>query len=370
MPAEQDRPDWLPEPPPPRPARREGAIESAMRRFDGVDEPAPSATPRPAGSWSSRHRPQLAFAMSAALVLVVGIPVALNGLREPPPASVEAPADVGPTARLEGAADEIAPPAQVATPDSQAPEAAAEVADAEQAPVGRIGVPSAAEAPPAPPAPAQMAAAAPPPPPPPPPAPQSPQFAERAEAAPAQDGKIVVTGARVASAAPVSDYAAGAEPAGRAATSPTVRYARFVPRLQAAVAAGDRRAVVGLVRFPLRVNSAGGSRLYRDRRSVEADYDRILHAARPASDPHAASRPLVGPRPGRDDRQRRNLAFRNVPQSRMPAHRAGPHSGGESLSLMPVAAGAVSRACGVRRGRPVRRPRRPPVCSCRDLRSG
>jgi hypothetical protein len=53
-------------------------------------------------------------------------------------------------------------------------------------------------------------------------------------------------------------------------------YATFLTRLQNAVRANDRGAVIKLIQFPLRVNANGGSRLYRDARSVRADYDRIF----------------------------------------------------------------------------------------------
>jgi hypothetical protein len=55
-------------------------------------------------------------------------------------------------------------------------------------------------------------------------------------------------------------------------------YASFLARLQRAARAGDRRAVIGLIGFPLRVNFAAGARVYRDARSVERDFDRIFTA--------------------------------------------------------------------------------------------
>lgn len=67
---------------------------------------------------------------------------------------------------------------------------------------------------------------------------------------------IVVTGARIRQA-------------------PTA-YAAFVPRLQATVRTNDRGALIRLIAFPLRVNGAGGAKFYRDRRSVERDFDRIF----------------------------------------------------------------------------------------------
>ena len=57
---------------------------------------------------------------------------------------------------------------------------------------------------------------------------------------------------------------------------PPTAYAAFVPRLQAAVRTNDRGALIRLIAFPLRVNGAGGAKVYRDRRSVERDFDRIF----------------------------------------------------------------------------------------------
>ena len=65
-----------------------------------------------------------------------------------------------------------------------------------------------------------------------------------------------------------------AEPADPA--RPTDGYGHFLSRLQAAVRGGSKGAVVRLVDLPLRVNFAGGAQTYRDRRSVERDFDRIF----------------------------------------------------------------------------------------------
>src|SRR3954454_13463297 len=90
MPVEQDQYD-LPAPPPPRPARREAAIETALRKFHGADEAAPAAGERPKRSWAGAHRPQLAVLVSATLLIVVGIPAALIGIRNQPTTSERAP---------------------------------------------------------------------------------------------------------------------------------------------------------------------------------------------------------------------------------------------------------------------------------------
>lgn len=53
-------------------------------------------------------------------------------------------------------------------------------------------------------------------------------------------------------------------------------YAAFLEGLQAAVRADDRRAAIALIAFPLRVNSAGRTKIYRDAASVERDFDSIF----------------------------------------------------------------------------------------------
>jgi hypothetical protein len=112
-----------------------------------------------------------------------------------------------------------------------------------------------------------MAAATPPPPPPPPPPASEPagttqRLADRAEAA-TQD--IVVTGTHIANPALEAPSAAKV----MVAEQP---YAPFLAQLQAAVRADDRAAVIGMIRFPLRVGSA----TYADAASVGRDFDRIF----------------------------------------------------------------------------------------------
>ena len=91
MAAEKDQSGWLPTPPSPRPARREAAIETALRRFDGGEDAAAPAREGARRSWASTHRPQLAMAFSAMLLVVVGVPAALIGLRNAPTTSEKAP---------------------------------------------------------------------------------------------------------------------------------------------------------------------------------------------------------------------------------------------------------------------------------------
>ncbi|HEY6817286.1 MAG TPA: hypothetical protein VI168_17240, partial [Croceibacterium sp.] len=67
----------LPDPPPPRPARREAAVEEALRRFDGHGPTAPERPvgARPASGHAGWGRPQIAALASVALVVVVSVPI-------------------------------------------------------------------------------------------------------------------------------------------------------------------------------------------------------------------------------------------------------------------------------------------------------
>jgi len=98
----------LPEPPLPRPARREAAVEEALRRFDAGGEHAPELTSRPRraparGGWA---RPQIAALASIALVVLVSVPIWLTERNRLPggpigvssPAQGEATPSVVPTA--------------------------------------------------------------------------------------------------------------------------------------------------------------------------------------------------------------------------------------------------------------------------------
>ena len=76
-------------------------------------------------------------------------------------------------------------------------------------------------------------------------------------------GEIVVTGTLV-----------NESKAARAAVADD--NAAFLRRLQARIRTNDRAAVAQLVSLPLRVNAAGGARTYRDRRSIERDFDKIF----------------------------------------------------------------------------------------------
>jgi len=112
-------------------------------------------------------------------------------------------------------------------------------------------------------------AAAPPPPPPPP----APTFAQKsANEAIADD--VVVTGSLMR--APKSARAEGYAPSAPDWVLKDGAYAAFLTKLQTAVRADDRAAVVALVAFPLRVNSGGRSRLYRHAAAIRRDYDAIF----------------------------------------------------------------------------------------------
>jgi hypothetical protein len=70
----------LPDPPPPRPARRDAALAAAMRRFDGIPDPVAEAAPRPAasrGGAGKRWGPVGAFA-SILVVALISVPIALH----------------------------------------------------------------------------------------------------------------------------------------------------------------------------------------------------------------------------------------------------------------------------------------------------
>lgn len=86
----------LPEPPPPRPARRDAAIAEALRRFDGGGSAppladrsrAPTSTP-----WRGRIvRPQFAAFATVALVALIGLPIWMSGDHQFGSVSPEAPA--------------------------------------------------------------------------------------------------------------------------------------------------------------------------------------------------------------------------------------------------------------------------------------
>ncbi|QNA85104.1 tetratricopeptide repeat protein [Sphingomonas sp. So64.6b] len=129
----------LPEPPPPNPARRQAAIDAAMRRFDGVDErPVPQGAPTRSGStrsgstrsgpslsggaspppwWTRLGRPQLGALVSVALIALIGLPVAMVSFNDPyGPMSVPRPAAVDAPAPTSKSAGSIASPSTMIAP--------------------------------------------------------------------------------------------------------------------------------------------------------------------------------------------------------------------------------------------------------------
>ena len=257
MAVEKDQPGWLPEPPPPRPARRDAAIEAALRKFDGVEDAAPSAAEGPRRSWASTHRPQLALALSAMLLVVIGVPAALIGIRNESAPPVKPRPAVAVTRDVERAPPTHAaepPPAPVPAP--QPPTAALRKYRGGDREEVLNNLPLAEAAPPA----AALAA------PPPPPAPAPPRTRATEEAA-TQD--LMVTGSRIAQPALQAPSAAKV----MSAEQP---YAAFLSRLQAAVRRNQRNALIAMVAFPLRVNFADGARTYRDAASLGRDFDRVF----------------------------------------------------------------------------------------------
>ena len=264
----------LPQAPPPRPAARRGAIETALRKFDGIDEPHAAFRPTRFG-WANAHRRPVGALVTAAIVAAISIPVVLVTLRDPPtaseippqspPATVQpaqpgqpefAPPPLEPQQQAEDiAAIEPPPaPAALAPPAAPARRNAMSLRSEEQKAI--------AGAPP-------PLVAAPPPPSPPPPAP-APQYAAEAE-----DANIVVSGSRIQAPAAkqsrrevVSDRVAG--------LSSDEDSALFLSRLQSALRANDRQSLKELIGFPLVVRLDGRVEIYRSWREVERDFDEIF----------------------------------------------------------------------------------------------
>jgi hypothetical protein len=189
----------LPRPPFPAPARREAAIEEALRRFDGgAARPPVSAGggsgPRRAGWQAWPVRPYAAAFASALLVALIAVPAILMspGGRSVPPG------DRGPPA-----AERVRPDSRIAAADAQPSEsdAAASASASDNSPTPSSGT---AKGPTQEPRPTQLARSEPPPPPPPPAGglaeADSRAFAAREPASAATPGKsnIVVTGSRIA----------------------------------------------------------------------------------------------------------------------------------------------------------------------------
>ena len=278
-----DDPVSLPKPPPPRPAARDAAIVAAMRRFDGEADEAPIRARRSSGAWVPKDRRAVGALATAAVIAIVSVPVAFTTLADNPrpvaSRSLQAPVEAQPdrvaSTVADAASDQGNEGGAAPAPVANEPPAAlshrslpALVAAPDQRATSVEEMAKAVQAAPAP------AMATPPPPPSPAPA-RSEQYSAEAGA---QD--MVVTGSRI----PRPDLqkqgsvSVMAERSPEAANSaaPAAPYGQFLSRLQAAVRAGNKGAVVRLVDLPLRVNFAGGARTYRDRRSIERDFDRIF----------------------------------------------------------------------------------------------
>ena len=80
MTGDEDIAGSLPAPPPPAPARREAAIEAALRRFDRI-EGFPATSDRPRRGWHA-SRPQLGALAGLALALLAGAPLAVQTLNQ------------------------------------------------------------------------------------------------------------------------------------------------------------------------------------------------------------------------------------------------------------------------------------------------
>ena len=274
----------VPDPPPPRPARRDAAIDAAMRRFDGAEDPPRTASDKPRRSWAGR--PQLAWAMTAGLVAIIGLPTAFLVMRDgnSPIFQASPPSSGGAEAHREDMTQNVVAVA-TPSPEPSAPPAKPPVTSVIPArPQSDARVPAAKQA-------DELAAAetpvmeyaAPPPPPPPPPPPVAPMVAQKSVGGVASND-VVVTGSRIPQPNPQREEGrvASAQRADVEDSLPVsglskdTSYATFLKHLQGAVRANDRGAVIKLVGFPLRVNSNGKTRVYRDAASVRADYDQIF----------------------------------------------------------------------------------------------
>lgn len=94
MAGDRDLSSLLPDAPPPRPARRAAAIETALRRFDGIpDPPAAAAVPtlaRP-GWWQRFGGPQTGAVVAILLAAIVALPIWVSERDRlvPPPVASE-----------------------------------------------------------------------------------------------------------------------------------------------------------------------------------------------------------------------------------------------------------------------------------------
>ena len=95
---------------------------------------------------------------------------------------------------------------------------------------------------------------------------------ETADAIAAESGNIAVTG----QLARRQNMASSAQ---KTVVTAEDAYTDFHEKLQSAFQANSRKAILGLIGYPLEVNFNGNTRTYRTRSDVERDYDRIFTAA-------------------------------------------------------------------------------------------
>lgn len=291
MAVQADEPVPLPRAPPPRPAARQAAIDAALRHFDGREpsQTGSSVRRRRGGwmGWAATHQRAAGAFATAALVLVVSLPVGLGMLREPGPTSVPAstdavttaPACTGPDCPSELAASETAD----AQEEQLAFEPANSLAPAGVPPSASPSGPQAADVTSqrvasrvAPPTPAVVAAA----PQAPAPSPQRSNSSETEDrlAGATEANDVVVTGSRVQRPNLSDGELAQASP-----LAVVDSRAEFIADLRAALRAGDRRRVMQLTSLPLRVRRNGNSETYRSAKALERDFERIFTPAVRAS---------------------------------------------------------------------------------------
>lgn len=290
-----EEPFGLPQAPPPRPAARQQAIEAALRKFDGLEPAAPFEAgrrqPRRFG-WATRHQRAAGAFATAALVLIVTVPLGLRTIEQGRPTSatheVSSPAqpsfEVADSSPGTPTGTAAAPPSPVQaeraepvqgseTPAAPRPLPAplspgVAVAQTSDDVAGQVTPPAFAPAPPAP-----------PPPPPPPPPPTSVQTAESgvALAEKVASGEVVVTGSRVRtpSAAPSAVQSSPLAVIGAKDS--------LLTEFQSALRSGNREKVLQLIGLPLKVRYAGRTVTYRRAADVRRDFERIFTPAVEAS---------------------------------------------------------------------------------------
>src|SRR4029453_18992407 len=117
----------LPVPPPPRPAARRDAIESALRKFYGLEPASPPRRRFSLSQWASAHRAAAGGLVTAALVAVIAVPAIQIALRDNAPGVVS---DMGPPSPATGSPPASNPAAANEPAPAQAGETAAPAGEA------------------------------------------------------------------------------------------------------------------------------------------------------------------------------------------------------------------------------------------------